>query len=193
MLDVRFQQNRYMIRKKVLKILGQAFHIYDEAGQVVFYSQLKAFKLREDIRLYTGEDMATEVLVIKARDIIDFSAAYDVIDPQGGELVGTLKRRGFRSMLQDEWVIMDNQGRDYATVKEDSLLLALVRRFLSNLVPQNFVGTVNEQPIFNFRRHFNPFILRMDMDFSADTQGYLDRRLGIAAGVLLSAIEGRQN
>jgi len=44
-----------------------------------------------------------------------------------------------------------------------------------------------------FRRHFNPFILRMDMDFSRDAQGLLDRRLGIAAGILISAIEGRQS
>ena len=33
------------------------FHIYDEAGNVAFYSKMKAFKLKEDLRIYSGEDM----------------------------------------------------------------------------------------------------------------------------------------
>jgi uncharacterized protein YxjI len=39
----RFGQSRYVIRRKFFKIFGDAFHIYDEAGQVLFYSKLKAF------------------------------------------------------------------------------------------------------------------------------------------------------
>jgi uncharacterized protein YxjI len=192
MIDNRFQQNDYMIRKKIFKLLGDAFHIYDAAGNVVFYSRLKAFKLKEDIRVYTGEDMASEALSIQARQILDFSAAYDVVDPGSGEKVGALKRRGLKSLIRDEWIIMDAGDREIGLVQEDSTALALVRRFLSNLIPQSFTGTVGGTQVFAFRRHFNPFVLRMDMDFSPDTDGLLDRRLGIAAGVLLSAIEGRQ-
>ena len=47
-------------------------------------------------------------------------------------------------------------------------------------------------PVAEYRQRFNPFILKLDVDFSADGDGRLDKRLGIAAGVLLSAIEGRQ-
>ena len=46
-----FELTNYMIRRKVFRIFGGAFHIYDPAGQVVGYSKQKAFKLREDIRL----------------------------------------------------------------------------------------------------------------------------------------------
>ncbi|MCP4646025.1 MAG: hypothetical protein GY851_36615 [bacterium] len=193
MADNRYAHNRYMIRKKIFKLLGQAFHVYDEAGNVLLYSKLKAFKLKEDIRVYTGEDMATEVLVIKARQIIDVWAAYDVMDAQTGEHVGALKRRGLKSVIQDEWTIMDGNDNEIGAVKEENIALALIRRSLTNLVPQSFEGTVNGVPVCTFKRHFNPFVLRMDMDFSVDTQGLLDRRLGIAAAILLSAIEGRQN
>ena len=187
-----FQHTHYLVRKKIFKLLGDAFHIYDSMGSVLFYSKLKAFKLKEDIRLYTGEDMRTEVISIRARSILDFSTAYDVVDSQTGELTGTLKRKGLKSLLRDSWIIMDAQGRDMGTVEEDSTALALIRRFLLNLLPQSFTGTVNGQVVFQFRRHFNPFVLRMELDFSPDTQGLLDRRLGIAAGILLSAVEGRQ-
>jgi uncharacterized protein YxjI len=63
-------------RRKVFKLFGGAFHIYDPLGEVAFYSNIKAFKLKDDISLYTGEDMKTEILTIKARKIPGFSSAY---------------------------------------------------------------------------------------------------------------------
>lgn len=66
-----FFQEKYLVRRKVFKIFGAAFHIYDAAGNIVFYSKQKAFKLKEDIRIYTGEDMQQEVLTMRARQILD--------------------------------------------------------------------------------------------------------------------------
>ena len=121
-----FHHDSYLVRRKVLKFFGGAFHIYDPNGEVAFYSKMKAFKLKEDIRLYTGEDMQTEILTILARQIIDISAAYDVIDATTGAKVGALKRRGLKSILKDEWIIMDAEDREIGLIKEDSAFLALV-------------------------------------------------------------------
>ena len=70
-----FDYPRYIIRKKVFKLLGAAFHVYDEAGNLIMYSRQKAFKLKEDIRLYSDETMKVELLTITARQVVDFSAA----------------------------------------------------------------------------------------------------------------------
>jgi len=189
----RFSHSQYLLRKKVFKIFGDAFHIYDPNGGVAFYSKLKAFKLKEDVRVFTGEDMGTEVLSIQARSILDFGATYDVVDSRTGERLGALRRKGFKSIIKDEWLILDANDTEVGMIAEDSMLLALVRRFLSNLVPQTFVGTVGGQTVFQFKQRFNPFIQKIELDFSSDTAGRLDRRMGIAAGVMLCAIEGRQS
>ncbi|WNG51714.1 hypothetical protein F0U60_52105 [Archangium minus] len=188
----RFGQRRYMIRRQFFKLFGGAFHIYDEAGNVLFYSKMKAFKLKEDLRVFTGEDMQQQVLSIQARNILDISATYDVTDSQTGQKVGALRRKGLKSILRDEWLILDVNDQEVGTIQEDSMVLAIVRRFLTNLVPQTFQGAVGGAPVFTFRQHFNPFIQKISLDFSADTSGRLDRRLGIATAVLLCAIEGRQ-
>jgi hypothetical protein len=94
-----FQHTHYLVRRKIFKLFGAAFHIYDPSGKVAFYSKQKAFKLKEDIRVYTGEDMRTEVLTILARQILDFSAAYDVFDPATNRKVGALKRKGIKSIV----------------------------------------------------------------------------------------------
>jgi uncharacterized protein YxjI len=188
-----FTFESYLIRRKIFKLFGAAFHIYDPNGKVAFYSKQKAFKLKEDIRLYTGEDMQEEILIIQARQIIDFSAAYDVIDPASNEKVGTLKRKGIKSILKDEWIIINAEDKEIGFIKEDSMALALVRRFLTNLIPQTYYGEVNGTQVCLFRQNFNPFVMKIKLDFSMDKQGLLDRRLAIAGAVLLCAIEGRQN
>lgn len=180
----------FTIRKKFLKIFGGAFHVYDSEGNVVLYAKQKAFRLKEDIRLFTGEDMQTELLRIQARQVIDFSAAYDVVDMTTGEIAGTLKRKGLKSVLKDEWLVLDPAGNEIGCIKEDHLALALMRRFLTDWIPQRFTFFANGQVAAQYQQRFNPFIRKIDIDL---TPGGIDRRLGIAGAVLLCAIEGRQS
>lgn len=187
-----FAGSRYLIRKQFFKLFGGAFRIYDESGSLALFADMKAFKLREDIRLYPDENKLQEVLLISARNIIDFSASYDVFDPVHQEKVGMLRRRGFKSMIKDEWVIFDAAEREVGTIKEDNIILALLRRFATNLIPQRFHGYIGDDQVFQFQQHFNPIVAKINLDFSSDTNSLLDRRLGLAAAVLLCAIEGRQ-
>lgn len=188
----RFGQTRYMIRRQFFKLFGGAFHIYDEAGNLAFYSKMKAFKLKEDLRIYGDEDMREELLTIKARGILDFGMTYDVTDAVSGERVGALRRKGLRSLLRDQWLVLDTNDQEVGKIEEDSIMLALVRRLLTNLVPQSFSGTLGTTQVLAFHQRFNPFIQKIDLDFSMDDRHALDRRLGIAAAVLMCAIEGRQ-
>ena len=188
-------QTQYMIRRKVLKIFGGAFHVYDNAGNVVGYSKMKAFKLKEDIRLFTGEDMQTELLTIQARQIIDWGASYDVFDPQQRVKVGALRRKAFKSIIKDEWTILDAYDREIGLVQEDSTMLALVRRFIdyaSMIFPQKYVVSINQQPVAIFKQNFNPFVYKLNVDLTADTAGVLDRRLAMGAAILMAAVEGKQ-
>ena len=189
-----FTHQNYLVRRKIMKLFGASFHIFDPQGNVVMFSSQKAFKLKEDIRIFTGEDMTTEVLTIQARRIIDIAATYDVYDPmQAGMKVGALRRKGLRSILRDEWIIMDERDNEIGLIQEDSMMLAMVRRLLTNLVPQRFAGSIRGTEVCTFRQNFNPFVMKIELDFSMDRGNLLDRRLGIAAAVLLCAIEGRQN
>ncbi|MDD4892351.1 MAG: hypothetical protein PHU85_20705, partial [Phycisphaerae bacterium] len=73
---------QYRIRRKVFKLFGGKFTFYDLAGNEVMVSKQKAFKLKEDIRIYSASRPDVELLTIKARAVIDFAAAYDVFDTQ---------------------------------------------------------------------------------------------------------------
>lgn len=186
-----FQGNQYLLKRQVFALTGK-FRVFDTAGKLLLFSEQKMFKLREDIRVYADEAKTQEVLAIKARQIVDFSAAYDVIDSATGQKVGAMRRKGLKSILRDEWEVLDVNDNVRGVLVEDSMGLALLRRFLTNLVPQNYDMLFGETRVGDYKQNFNPFTYELNIDFSMDTAGQVDRRLGIAAGILLAAVEGRQ-
>ena len=187
-----FSYPQYTVRRAFLSLWHRKFRIYEPSGQLVLYSEMKALKLREDIRVYADEEKSQELLVIKARQVLDISATYDVWDARQSLKVGALKRKGLKSVVRDEWTIFNAQDQEIGKIQEDSLALALIRRFLTNLIPQSYTVELKGQPLIQFKQNFNPFLLKLSLDFSGDLNSQLDRRLGLAAAILLCAIEGRQ-
>jgi uncharacterized protein YxjI len=190
-MNSAFSYSQYLLKRQVFALAGK-FRVYEPGGKLVLFSEQKMFKIREDIRVYSDESKTQEVLMIKARQIMDFSAAYDVVDSESGQKVGALRRKGLASILRDEWEILDVGDNVVGKLFEDSMGLALVRRFLTNLIPQNYDITLGTNRVADLKQAFNPFSYQLNIDFSMDINKVLDRRLGVAAGVLLAAVEGRQ-
>ena len=90
----RFSHQTYLVRKKFWQFFGGSFYIYDPNGALVLFSKMKAFKLKEDIRVFTDETLQTEALSIQARSVLDFSGSYDVYDGASGRASGRCGARG---------------------------------------------------------------------------------------------------
>ena len=188
-----FGQNQFELRRKFFSFPHTSFTIFSGSGAPLLYGRKKGFKLKEDIRVFEDEGLTREVLAIQARSVLDISATYDVTDSRERRPVGILRRKGLKSILRDEWQILGLNEEPIATVQEDSQAMALVRRFLSNLIPQSYhVLAKDSFPIGEIKQNFNPFLLHLRIDFSRDSARVLDRRLGLAAAVVLGTIEGRQ-
>lgn len=192
---------RYTIRRKILTVVGAAFHVYDAEGRVVGYCRQKAFRLKEDLRLYTDESMSTELLTMKARQLIDFGATYDITLP-GGQVLGSLRRKGLKSILRDSWLVFapgdagHKGAQPIATITEDSGFKAFSRRFVpyvGMLMPQKMhLRAADGREIATYRTHFNLFVYRLGVAIHEQDEAF-DDLLVLAAGCLLAAIEGRQD
>jgi hypothetical protein len=188
-----FQHPSYLLKRQAIALTGR-FRFYDPMGNLVMFSEQKMFKLREDIRVYSDENKTQEVLSVKARQIIDFSAAYDVVDTAMNQKVGALRRKGWSSLLRDEWEVLDANDNPIGALFEDSMGLALLRRFLlGSWLPQNYDMTLGDTRVADLKQNFNLFRYELNLDFSMDSSQRLDRRIGIAAGILLAAVEGKQS
>lgn len=189
-------QPHLVARKNIFNFLHQWFQIMDPQGNVLLYTKMRAFKLREDIRVL-GPDKQTEVVTMRARQILDFGVTYDVKDGPTGEKIGALRRKGLKSIFKDEWLILDAADAEVGIIREDSGALAFLRRFIGGLVnlfaPQQHHGFIGGSPVLIFQQTRNPFITKTYLDFSMDAGGLFDRRMGLAAAVLFCAIEGKQD
>jgi len=194
-IDDRFLANYYKFRKRFFSLWGSRIDILDQNKVPQFHIYQKALRLREDIRIYGDPEHQEELLYIQARQIIDFSAAYDVRDMKTNNYIGTLRRKGWRSMARDSWEILDVNQFPIAKIQEDSLGMALLRRFLlGSLLPASFhfeskAGT----HLATVKTHFNLFYTIMDLGIQRQAGArQIDPRLLIAGTALLVLLEGKQ-
>ena len=186
-----FQQDCFSARQKIFTFVPK-FYFYDMQGNALAFLRKKVFTLKDEIRVFTDETQSMELLHIKARKIIDWGTAFDVTDSINHQKVGALKRKGWKSIMRKEWIIMDANDQEIGIIQEDSLFLAMVRRFLTNVIPQSYTFDVGGQHIGTAKQNWNLFVPKMKVDFTGDPARRLDRRLAAAAIVLLMAVEGRQ-
>jgi uncharacterized protein YxjI len=184
-------KTRYVAKKAFFSFMGASFRLFGEDGSLAFFVKQKAFKLKEQITVFADEDRTDAMLGIQARAIMDISATYDVTDLKSGKTVGALKRAGLKSIFKDEWSLLDSDGNAFGKIEEASMFAAMLSRLI-RLLPQTYQITVNEEVVGQIKQRFNPFILSYDVDFGTGG-GALDPRMGVAAVVMLLAIEGRQD
>ncbi len=192
MSSTALNHSSYVIKRKLFTLLSQKYRIFDPQGNMVFFAKMKAFKLKEDLRLFHDEAMTQEVIAIKARRIVDFGAAYDIFDPVSQQRLGTLRRKGIRSMVRDQWAILNFDDQEIGTIEEDSWALALVRRFVWSLLPQNYHITVKGHQIATVKRHISFIAMKISLTILPAAAEKIDTRVLLAATLLLSAVEGGQ-
>lgn len=180
----------YLVRRRLWSLVGAKFDIFDAQGRQIGFSKQKAFKLKEDIRVFKDVSSETPFLEIHARNVIDFSAAYDVFN-EAGVCIGTWKRKGMKSLLRDTWIVEDSVGNEVGLVQEDSLALALLRRSLCSIIPQKYtLSTPDGRTAARYERCFNPFVFKQRTIIYSEVT--IPAMLILGGAILLAAIEGRQ-
>jgi uncharacterized protein YxjI len=185
-----FQFDRYYLRRQVMALTGK-FRIFTSEGQLVLFCQQKMFRIKEDIRAYSDESCTQELLHIQARTIFNYFVAYDVLDSESGTKIGVLSRKEWRSLMRDEWEVLNAEDQPVGLLWEDNPQRALIRKTnAGRLLPQDYNILIGGTRVANLRQRLNLLRYELDLDFRMDTNRLLDRRLGIAAGILLAIIEG---
>ncbi len=146
------------------KILALASQIYmrDANGQLVGYVKQKMFKLKEDIGVFADEGKTQLLFNIKADRIVDFSAAYTFTDASG-KVIGSIKRKGMRSILKAHYMIFDTNNQQVMEINEengwvkviDALVgevpvLGMFTGYLFN--PAYIVSKMDKQPVARLQK-----------------------------------------
>jgi hypothetical protein len=203
--------NRYKeleFRRKFFRLFGAQIDIVDpDTQQLAGFIEMKAWKLKEDIRIYSDKTKSQELLRIGARSVIDISATYDVFDSASGQALFYLRRKGLRSaFVRDSWEIYTPQDQLFGAVNETSSGLALARRWIGiipyagdiaemvlGFVPQTYVVTDAQGNVgAEIAHRKNPFIVKFGLDTTNATTPN-DMRVNLSVVALLAVIDASKN
>jgi uncharacterized protein YxjI len=194
--------DRFMI-DQLIRPMVNLYRISAGPAPVAFVRQ-KRMAIKEDIRFYADENETDELFRIKARSMMELGGRYDVTTPTG-ERVGVLEKVFGKSLLRSTWRILDSSEQELAVAKERSVPIAIIRRVIDQvpygyLVPIPFHFTIDSAAHATSgtgERHFGDLTRRWgirdtyDLDLSGDFERTIDRRLAIALGIALDALQSR--
>jgi hypothetical protein len=177
----RFAYQQYVIKRPFLSLLGRKFYVYAPDGSLVVFLKHPLLKLRGEFTIYTDETETTPLLVVRARKVIAINMAHDVLDPNTGELLGSVRSRGLKSIIRDVWDILDANDQPVGLVKETGF--AMLRRLIKFLPGQHKIE-LNGQLVATLRQKFRFFIKEEVLDLSPGGDR-LDHRFAIACALLV--------
>ena len=181
--------------EQLIRPMVNLYRISSHGLPVAFVRQ-KRMAMKEDIRFFAHEDETEELFRIKARSLMEIGGRYDVTTP-AGERIGVLEKVFGKSLLRSTWRIHDANEQELGVAQERSMIVAIARR-AADLIPYGeFVPILFHFRIDHGEQHLGDFTRpigvrdRYTLDLSGDTGRTVDRRLGIALGVALDALQSR--
>ena len=193
-MDDWLSEDRFVI-DQLIRPMANLYRISAGPTPIAFVRQ-KRMAIKEDIRFYADENEARELWRIKARSLMEFGGRYDVTTPEG-ERIGVLEKVFGKSLLRSTWRILDSSEQELAIAKERSVPIAILRRVIDAVpygdfvpIPFHFTIDADERHVGDLNRRFGVRDT-YDLDVSGDVERTIDRRLAIALGIALDALQSR--
>ena len=200
----KFDRERFFLNQRRLS-LKEKYYIYDEHGAELFYVE-RPFQWwgRRDITIYEDDSKRAPVVFITQDHFWEvFHRDYTVAAVEG-QVLARLSRNNFKSLFRRAWDIAQTNTPTLMKAREDSVLLAAIRRIVDLIPYVALLGGIiktdfhllimdsagNERKIGSFNRRMSVFD-KYVLDLSEDRERQLDRRVALAVGILLDTAEKR--
>ncbi len=161
---------------------------------------------RRHITFYADESKREPLMrVLQDQKFFLINAWYTLVDDRG-EVLARFRKNYLYNIFRKRWYVYDTQKELLCTVKEDSLILSLLRRTVGSFLEEApllglafagvfrtnfiFLHAEDERILGEFNRRFT-LLDRYVLDMTRDKKRIIDRRVASAMGVLLDTGEGR--
>ena len=200
MTDERFAHDAFFI-DQLIRPIANLYRISTLGsdggpGQPVAFVRQKKLSIREDIRFFADESETDELFRMKARQVFDVRGRYDVTSPEG-ERIGTLEKVLGISLIRSTWRVYDASEQQVALAQEKSIHVALLLRLIDFVPYGEFAPVVFQFTILMDGREVGELRRplgvrdRYTLSLSADPERRLDRRVAVALGIALDALQSR--
>ena len=167
------------LRFKFFSLTSEIF-VTEPNGHVALYVKQKLFRLKEAITVFADPQQRTVRYTIQADRVIDFSAQYHFTDAEGQPL-GSVRRKGMRSLWKAHYEILDERDRHTMTLSEENPWVKVLDGLIGDLPLIGFVASYLLNPSYVVSRTDGTPVLRLKK-----TPSLLERRFTIEQVTSLS-------
>ena len=165
------------------------------AAPVAFVVVAMALSKRRHVTFYRDESKTQKMFDVLQDKKVQFPMRTFTVRDASGTPLAAFKKNYLYNIFRKRWEMRSPNGSIICVAKEDSIILSLLRRVLGplfGLLRTNFIITRGESDMVvgEFKRKFT-ILDRYVLDLSPDRRRDLDRRLGLALGVMLDTGERR--
>lgn len=139
-------QSHYIIKRKFWSFFERVFRVFTPDGQLIMYIKHPLLKLREEFTVYADEAQTRPLLFMKSRQMIAINFSYEVLDAQTGEALGTVQKKGLRSLIRDKFLILDPRGVEVGYAEEQGA--SILRRFFPILTSKHAIFVDGQQAAY---------------------------------------------
>jgi uncharacterized protein YxjI len=210
MLSDKLDRDSFLVNQRHRSWMKSKYYVYDDGGNPLFYVERPVKPLqRANITVYDDDSMASSVLVIRQdHGYAALKREYTLLDASSNAEIAHFSRHNIKSWLRRHWAVTSPDGAPLAHAREDTALLAGLRRvaeLVLAFIP--FGGLLGAAVRTNFRMlrvaedgaevqagTFNrKFSIgdKYKLDLSEDPLRQLDRRVALALGIMLDTGEAR--
>lgn len=198
---------RIFIIEQKITLMAKQYYVFeaDASGvkrEPVAFAHQKRLALKEEIIFYGSEARRNLRFTVKARQVLDFGARYEVTD-ENGKVLGIIGKAFGASLLRSTWHVWQpsNENQPVIVARERSAFLGIFRRiwqilpYLNDLpffikyhfdfvrpVDSRVLATYNKTT--TFRDHYR---LQVEDELTA----MIDWRVLVALGVMMDALQRR--
>jgi uncharacterized protein YxjI len=179
-------QSHFVIKRAWWSFFDRVFRIYTGDGQLIMYVKHPLMRLREEFIVYEDEAQSRPLLHIKSRQIVAINFAYEIRDAATDAVLGSVEKRGLRSLIRDKFVLRDAGGNEIGYAQEHGA--SILRRLFPFLTSKHEIVVNSKQAAF-MRQRFRFFI----KEFAVDTEpSAIDPRFVLAVALLAVIAEVRR-
>ncbi len=179
-------QSRYRIKRNFWSFFERTFRVSTHDGQLIMLIKHPLLRLREEFTVWADEARTRPLLKIKSRQVIAINYCFDVVDAATDQLLGTVQKRGLRSLIRDKFLILDPAGAEIGHMEEQGA--SLLRRFIPWLRSRHSVF-INGAEAARVQQLFRFFTKEFDVDLDTGT---VDPRFVLACALLALMAEARR-
>jgi hypothetical protein len=181
-----WSQTRFRIKRAFWSFFERTFRVFTLDGQLIMLVKHPLLRFREQFTVYADEAQTVPMLLVQARQVIAINFTFDVIDIASGRPLGTVQKRGMRSLMRDKFLILDPGGNQIGTMEESGA--SVLRRLFPILLSRHSL-MLHGQEVARMRQLFRIFTKEFEVELAS---GQADPRFVLACALLALMSEARR-